>query len=289
MTTADFSTVRTTFSAIEGLSLRPVERTLFGKTDRAHRGRRVRGGDFRRGFGNEPWHRRLAPGTVRAVEIWAVRCGGPTVRSMSIDIVPANEVLCEDLDLVFGVKGPAAECRCQRYRLARGESFANAPVEERADRLRAQTNCGDRNSVTTTGLVARLDGQAVGWCAVAPRGSHPGLVRNGGMAAWAGRNEDRTDPNVWAITCLFVRPGSRGHGVASALVATAVVFARDRGATRLEAYPINEHSAVGSEDHPGVVRMYEQAGFDVVHHPSKRRSVVEIRFPVTPRPTATER
>ena len=128
---------------------------------------------------------------------------------MSIDVAPANEVSCAALAQVFGAKGPAAECQCQRYRLARGESFRNAPVEERAHRLRAQTNCGDLQAATTTGLIARLDGEAVGWCAVAPRASHPGLVRNGSMAAWAGRDEDRSDPHVWAITCVFVRPGSR--------------------------------------------------------------------------------
>ena len=198
--------------------------------------------------------------------------------AMSIDIVPANEVSCAELDQVFGANGPSAECQCQRYRLARGESFRSAPVEERAERSRAQTNCGDRNAATTTGLIARLGGQAVGWCAVAPRPYHPGLVRNGSMAAWAGRHEERSDPGVWAITCVFVRPGSRRRGVASALVAAAVGFARERGATRLEAYPIDHHSALGTENHPGLMTMYQQAGFDLIHHPSRRRSVVEIQF-----------
>lgn len=197
---------------------------------------------------------------------------------MSIDIVPANEVSCAALAQVFGAKGPAAECQCQRYRLARGESFRNAPVEERAHRLRAQTNCGDRLAATTTGLIARLDGQEVGWCAVAPRASHPGLVCNGSMAAWAGRYEDRSDSHVWAITCVFVRPGSRRLGVASALVAAAVGFARERGASRLEAYPIDQPSALGTENHPGLLTMYQQAGFDLIQHPSKRRSVVAIQF-----------
>ena len=205
---------------------------------------------------------------------------------MSIDIVPANEVSCAELGLVFGAKGPAAECQCQRYRLARGESFLSAPVEERAERLGAQTNCGDRNAATTTGLIARLDDQAVGWCAVAPRASHPGLVRNGRMAAWAGRHEERSDPDVWAVTCLLVRAGFRRRGVASALVAAAVGFARDRGATRLEAYPIDQHSALGTENHPGLMTMYRQAGFDLIHHPSMRRSVVEIQFQAAPGPPA---
>ncbi len=38
-------------------------------------------------------------------------------------IVPANEASCEDLDRVFGARGAAATCRCQRYKLQPKESF----------------------------------------------------------------------------------------------------------------------------------------------------------------------
>lgn len=196
---------------------------------------------------------------------------------MTLEIVPANEVSGAELARLFGTRGPAATCRCQRYRLARGETFANTPVEERALRLRDQAGCGNP-SAPTTGLVARRDGEPVGWCAVAPRASHAGLVRNGAMAAWAGRDEDRHDPGVWAITCVYTRPGARREGVGSALVRAAVDFARTRGATKLEGYPIDEHAAVGTENHPGLLSMYRAAGFEVVHKPSKRRTVVAVTF-----------
>lgn len=197
---------------------------------------------------------------------------------MAIRVVPANQGSCEDLDLVFGTRGGAAECRCQRYRLARGEGFRNTPVEDRLHRLREQTSCGDPNADNTSGLIAYRDDEPVGWCAVAPRRDYEGLVRNSNQTAWRGREEDRCDPTVWAVTCVFTRVGHRREGVATALVRATVEFARSRGAARLEAYPITVDDATWGEEHPGRLAAYLRAGFEIVHRPSKRRAVVAITF-----------
>lgn len=195
---------------------------------------------------------------------------------MALDVVPANQADCTELSAIFGDRGTAADCQCQRYRLARGESFGRMPVAERAHRLHEQTNCADPDAPQTSGLVARLEGVPVAWCAVAPRSSYEGLVRNSNQTAWRGRSQDRADESVWAITCLFVRTGARGRGIARALAAAAVGFARDRGARALEAYPITVPNATWGEEHPGPLSVYEAAGFEIVHRPSKRRAVVRV-------------
>lgn len=200
------------------------------------------------------------------------------MEAMSIRVVPANEASPEDLDLIFGTRGGAAECRCQRYRLARGEAFGNTPVEHRIDRLREQTCCGDADAADTSGLVAYLDQEPVGWCAVAPRCDYEGLVRNSNQTAWRGREEDRSDPTVWAVTCLFTRAGHRRRGVAATLAEATIEFARSRGARRLEAYPITDDNATWGEEHPGRLTTYLKAGFEIVHRPSKRRAVVAVEL-----------
>ena len=197
---------------------------------------------------------------------------------MTIRVVPANEASREDLDLIFGQRGGAAECRCQRYRLARGEAFRNTPVEDRIHRLRQQTSCGDPDAESTSGLIAYLDDEPVGWCAVAPRRDYVGLVRNSNQTAWRGREEDRSDPSVWAVTCVFTRVGYRRAGVSAVLVRATVDFARTRGAARLEAYPITVDDATWGEEHPGRLTTYLKAGFKIVHRPSQRRAVVAITF-----------
>lgn len=190
----------------------------------------------------------------------------------ALTIRPANEASCADLDRVM--RGEAATCQCQRYRLERGESFGQQPVEERRHRLHDQTSCGDPEAPETSGLVAYLDGEPVGWCAVAPRSSYGGLVRNANQTAWRGRHEDRADPTVWAVTCLYVVRAHRGHGISRELARAALEFARSRGARLVEAYPVTERGLTWGEAHPGHLSAYEAAGFTEVHRPSKRRAVV---------------
>jgi hypothetical protein len=122
-------------------------------------------------------------------------------------IVPANTASWADLQTIFGHRGGASRCYCQRYKLARRESFGSFPAEERAHRLREQTDCGHPDSDTTSGLVAYADGEPVGWCAVEPRPAYGGLVRNNRIP-WEGRDEDKTDETVWAVTCIYTRAGT---------------------------------------------------------------------------------
>jgi len=196
-----------------------------------------------------------------------------------VTVRPANEATCAELRTVLGERGGGHDCQCQRYRLERGESFANQPVEERRARLEDQAACGDPSAATTSGLVAWLGEEPVGWCAVAPRSSYAGLVRNANQTAWRGRDEDRTDDTVWAVTCVFTRAGFRGRGVSRALARAAVGLARDRGARVLEAYPVTVADVIWNEAHPGALAIYLDAGFEVVHRPSARRAVV--RQPLT--------
>jgi GNAT superfamily N-acetyltransferase len=194
-----------------------------------------------------------------------------------ISIVPANEASCEDLQAILGTRGQGARCQCQRYKLRPRESFGGFPVEERAFRLRQQTDCGNPDSDTTSGLVAYLDGEPVGWCAVEPRTEYEGLVRNN-RVPWDGRDEDKDDDSVWAVTCLFTRAGHRKRGVSKALARAAVDFARERGARALECYPITTKDVIAEELHVGTPATFADAGFTEVSRPSKRRAVMRIEF-----------
>jgi GNAT superfamily N-acetyltransferase len=192
-------------------------------------------------------------------------------------VVPANEATFEDLQTVFGTRGPGARCQCQRFKLHRGESFAGFPVEERADRLRQQTDCGNPDSDTTSGLVAYLDGEPVGWCAVEPRRAYEGLLRNN-RVPWVGREEDKADASVWAVTCLFVRAGFRRRGISRALARAAVAHARARGARAVEGYPITTTDVISEELLVGTVGVFAAAGLSEVSRPTPRRVVMRLEL-----------
>jgi GNAT superfamily N-acetyltransferase len=195
----------------------------------------------------------------------------------AISVVPANEVSLEDLRTIFGRRGEAARCQCQRYKLQPRESFASFPAEERAHRLRQQTDCGHPESGTTSGLVAYLDGEAVGWCAVEPRPAYLGLLRSY-RVPWEGRAEDKNDDSVWAVTCFVTRVGFRKRGVSRALAAAAVDFAREHGARAIEGYPITTKEVILEELHVGTEGVFTHAGFVEVSRPTLRRVVMRIDF-----------
>lgn len=197
--------------------------------------------------------------------------------SAEISVLPANETPCEDLQTVFGTRGPASRCQCQRYKLEPRETFAAVPAEIRADRLRQQTACGDPGSKVTSGLVAYLAGEPVGWCAVEPRANYAGLVRVY-KVPWLGRAEDPADDSVWAVTCLLTRSGHRRRGVSRALARAAVDFARDRGARALEGYPMTTPATLTEELHVGTYDTFAAAGLREVSRPTARRAVMRIEF-----------
>ena len=194
------------------------------------------------------------------------------VTADQLRIVPADEASWPDLQAVLGTGGATARCWCQRYRMLPKETWASEGPDELAARLRDQAGCDGSGATTTTGLVAYLDGEPVGWCAVAPRADHPRLVRDF-RVPWQGRSEDKTDPSVWAVTCFVTRAGYRRRGIGRALARATVGFARDRGARAVEGYPdLVDGGSVGTAS------MFADAGYAEVSRPGNRRAVMRIDF-----------
>jgi GNAT superfamily N-acetyltransferase len=196
----------------------------------------------------------------------------------AISIVPANEASWDDLQTVFGTRGQAAHCQCQFFKI-RDKNWRSVPEEERAQRLHEQTNCGDPDAPHTSGLIAYLDGEPAGWCAVEPRTAYLRLLLM--RVPWTGRDEDPTDDGVWAITCFVTRVGLRHRGVSRALARAAANFARDRGARAVEGYAMRTAPGVEltwGELYVGSRSIFAAAGFKEVSAPTLRRVVMRIDF-----------
>ena len=195
----------------------------------------------------------------------------------TITVIPANQASWDDLRTVFGERGVPHDCQCQWFKLLRPEWRA-APQPEREAMFREQTHCGEPEA-ESTGLVAYLDGEPAGWCAVEPRTAYPRL--RGLKVPWAGRDEDRDDPGVWAVTCFVVRTGFRRRGVSRALTAAAVEHARERGARAIEGYAlvtVPGKEVAWGELFVGAKSVYEDCGFREVSSPTSRRRVMRIDF-----------
>jgi GNAT superfamily N-acetyltransferase len=192
-----------------------------------------------------------------------------------LTIVPGNEASWEELAAIFGTSDPG-RCQCQRYKVV-GWIWRDSTQEQRTAMLRAQTACGDPNATATSGLVAYVDGEPAGWVAVEPRTAYPKLRTL--RVPWIGRDEDKDDDGVWAVTCFVVRKGYRGRGLTYPLARATIDFARERGARALEAYPMITQPGkeiTWGELHVGARQVFEDAGFEEISHPTLRRVVMRI-------------
>ena len=194
-------------------------------------------------------------------------------------IVPANEVPWEDLELVLGkVKCHGHLCFCQRFKI--GEAGWRAITdEERAHRLREQTDCGHPGSGSTSGLLAYVEEEPAGWCSVEPRTAFPYIPD--ARAKLKQRGEVKDDEGVWVVACFVTRTEFRHTGISRALAAAAVEFARAQGAKAVEGYAMITEPGkeiTWGELHVGSRSAFVAAGLREIARPTLRRVVMRLDF-----------
>lgn len=83
------------------------------------------------------------------------------------------------------------------------------------------------------------------------------------------------DTKVWSVVCSYVAKPYRGLGLRHQMLAAAIGFARDNGATVLEAYPVDK-AGRSHDDFMffGSRSLYERAGFREVLRRSPTRVVM---------------
>lgn len=119
------------------------------------------------------------------------------------------------------------------------------------------------------GVLAYLDGEAVGWCAVAPRDDYPRLARSRIL-----RPVD--DRPVWSVPCLFVGRPHRRKGISVSLLRGAVDWAAGRRANVVEGYPVVPKPG-GMPDAfawTGTASAFVRAGFREVARRSESRPIM---------------
>jgi ribosomal protein S18 acetylase RimI-like enzyme len=176
-----------------------------------------------------------------------------------------------DLEAIFDGRGcsVARGCWCMHYRLS-GSRGAPPPGATRSQankaRLKALVDAG-----RTPGLVGYRGKVPVGWVSLGPREDYAKLARSAVM-------KPVDDQPVWSVICFVVPSAYRGQGVAKALLAGAVAYARKHGVKLLEAYPVDKPRR-SDDDFMwfGAKSMYDKAGFLEVARRKPRRPVVRLR------------
>jgi len=174
---------------------------------------------------------------------------------MAIDIQPLTPDRLSDLATLFDQGGDPKWCWCTWFRF-RGRDFTNSTgAQNRADFEAAATVLAPERA---PGLVAYQDASVVGWTSLGPREDFDRLAH----ARVLGRLDDVP---VWSIVCFVVDRQMRGQGIGRALLDAAIDYAREHGATTLEAYPVDTEARriTSANAAGGTLRMFLAAGFEV--------------------------
>jgi GNAT superfamily N-acetyltransferase len=177
-------------------------------------------------------------------------------RGVPLDVLPATGDRFSDIAAVLAPSGKGA-CWCMYYRMTSSQ-YGRVPAHQlpQAARTRRDLLHARADEPPAPGMLAYLDGMPVGWCGLGPRTEFARLQRSRTIPAVDGLA-------VWSVVCFLVRPGYRRRGIAAALLAGAVEYARDCGAPALEGYPVDSAGARidSTFAYVGTTSMFEAAGF----------------------------
>lgn len=191
---------------------------------------------------------------------------------MKLSILPLTPDRWPDLEAIFAAKGcsVARNCWCMYYR------HGGTPPPPPARMSRAAANRAELRSLVgggrPPGLIGYRGNVPVGWVSLGPREDYAKLARSPVM-------KPVDDKPVWSIVCFVVPSEYRGQGVAEALLAGAVAYARKQGARLVEAYPVDRRGR-SSDDAMwfGAKSMYDRAGFAEVARRRPQRPVVRLKL-----------
>lgn len=173
-------------------------------------------------------------------------------------IAPLTSDRLGDLATLFEQGGDPKWCWCAYFRV-RSFDFSKGSKAKHRSVLEAAAADGTAEG-RAPGLVAYDGTEAVGWISIGPREDYERLVHSRVLAPV-------DDSPVWSIVCFVVGRRSRGRGIARALLAAAIAYAREHGATMLEAYPVEVPTGrrvPSANVYRGTLSMFEAAGFTVV-------------------------
>ena len=172
----------------------------------------------------------------------------------SLEVRPLTPDTFGDLAALFEEGGDPKWCWCMFFR-ARGRDWSNSTAEQNRAELRA---LADRPDIAP-GLVGYEGDRVVGWVSLGPRHDYERLEYSKVLAPV-------DDTPVWSIVCFVVSRRARGRGVAMGMLRAATEYAREHGATMLEAYPADTAGGRrrAADIYQGTLVMFERAGFEVV-------------------------
>lgn len=168
-----------------------------------------------------------------------------------------------DFERLFGPRGACGGCWCMYWRQSRA-LYEQQHGEQNRKNMKALVDSG-----VVPGLLAFEGNEPVGWCSIAPRADFSTLERSRIL-------KPVDDQPVWSVVCFFVTRSHRRQGLTVQLLQAGLDYARLRGASIVEGYPVEpkEGKAPDIFVYTGLSSAFKQAGFTEVVRRSATRPIM---------------
>jgi GNAT superfamily N-acetyltransferase len=175
---------------------------------------------------------------------------------MNVEVKRLSADLERDLYQVHSTGNCGGWCYCAAWHVPTWEGWGD------------RTSVQNRNVRETLfadhiydGYLIYFDGQAKGWCQVAPRDLYPKLVSTYGLEA---------NREVWAVTCMVLAEEYHGTGLAHFVLVQILADLRKRGIKHVQAFPHLGENLPKEDVWTGPYSIYLKAGFRVIRADSLR-------------------
>ncbi len=184
-------------------------------------------------------------------------------KELNLEIYDLDATRWGDFENLFGEKGACGGCWCMSWRLKRSD-------------FECQKGQGNKNAMRTlieqnrkTGVLAYIDGEPIGWCAVAPREEYLRLENS--------RVLKRIDDEpVWSVTCFFISKSFRRKGISVELLNGVIKYCQINNVKIIEGYPVVPYGEQVPDafEWTGIPSAFERAGFVEVARRSKSKPIM---------------
>ncbi len=169
------------------------------------------------------------------------------------------------IERLFGANGACSGCWCMFWRMRSNEWQIRSHGDEHYDDFKVLV---ERSLVHAA--IAFIHDEPAGWVTYGPRESFPRVMNS--------RVLRRDAPaGTWSIVCFYIPRQWRGKGIADQLLGAAVGYCKARGATEVEAFPVEPKDPTRREPataiYTGVVTQYVKAGFVALPRAGKERTI----------------
>jgi GNAT superfamily N-acetyltransferase len=180
---------------------------------------------------------------------------------------PVTKENWKDFETLFGERGACGGCWCMSWLLTKKEFDTN----KGAGNKRKMKKLIDSNS--EPGILAYLNNEPVGWCAIALRDKFVRLEKSRVLQ----RIDDQA---VWSIPCFFIKKEFRRKKLSTEILKAAIQYCRSKGVKIIEGYPAEPYTdnVPAAFAWTGFPSSFINAGFKEVIRRSKTRPIMRYNL-----------